>query len=745
MTRGLGQPAPGAAAVPAPAPDAPPATGALPGAAVELRVDGPWISTLILLGPGGEGALRRHGAEVGARAGDIVTARVPLRAVPALLGEGGIRRMEAASILAPGSPVVEGGGFPPGGGTSPRLVAANDSAMRDAGFESLRRRVGSRWEGLAGDGVIIGVYDSGLDLEHDDFRSPDGSTRVLYAWDQTTPGAPPGVVGGSAFTYGTECYAPTIDAGTCPMRDIVGHGTHVTGVAAGDGSATGRGMPAFRFPGGAPAADLIIVKGGDGQFDGARMLEGVAYVFERAAALGRPAVVNLSLATSQGPHDGTTLLERALDALSGPGRLVAAGSGNAGDHRNTFPVVPNGPNHAEGIAGVSAHALVIPAYEPVEGATNGVSLEVWYDGADSLDITIRSPRGDEVTVPFGDSALVETPGGAVAVLNAVDGPDPGNGDHAILMAIVDYGAAPPPDSGRWEIGLGPGAVHAGGAYHVWITGVSLRYLGAPPGLSGGATNRVLVGIPASADRVLAAGGHVTKHAWLGLGGHPQGYGYREALGDIAYFSSPGPRRDGVLKPDITAPAKMVVSSLSRDATLWDEFPSFVEADSAHVALLGTSVSAPQLAAALALLLQIEPELTPEEARDLIRLSAATDAFVPGDLPHPVWGAGKLDAAAAARRLRPDGLAGADQDVNLSANPVRGDALVINYTEVPRSVAVYTLIAERVRSLGPDELGPLSAIWALDTDAGGHVANGAYVLVVEFADRRVLRKILVARP
>ena len=79
-----------------------------------------------------------------------------------------------------------------------------------------------------------------------------------------------------------------------------------------------------------------------------------------------------------------------------------------------------------------------------------------------------------------------------------------------------------------------------------------------------------------------------------------------------------------------------------------------------------------------------------------RLSAATDAYVPASLPHPVWGAGKLDAAAAARRLRPEGLAGGAQDVNLSSNPVRGGALVVNYPEPPRSIAVYTLIAERVR-------------------------------------------------
>lgn len=709
------------------------------GAALEIRAAGTWVRTLVLVAPGGEAALRRHGAEIGARVGDIVTARLPLDAVPAVLGEGAVRRMEAAAALIPSTPDL-------GRAAAPPAAVRNDSAVSDARFDALRRRVGDRWEGLAGQGVIIGVYDSGLDLDHEDFLRPDGATRVLYAWDQTAEGDGPGAVGSATLDYGAECTPPLIDGDGCPMRDANGHGTHVTGTAAGDGSATGRGLPAYRFPGGAPRADLIVVKGGDFSFTTDRLVDGVAYIFERAAALGRPAVVNVSLSSAQGPHDGTTLLERALDALVGPGRILVSGSGNSGDHRNTFPPVANGPNHAAGVAGGPGHAVVIPPYTPVEGAAPlGVSLELWYDGADSLALTIRSPGGHAVTVPTGDSALVETPDGAIAVLNAVDGPDPGNGDHAILLALANYGGAPPPSPGRWALEVSPRAVHADGAYHLWITGFALDGRGPPPGLEGGASNRFLVGVPASADRVLAAGAHVTKHAWIAVDGEPEVFALREDLGDIAFFSSPGPRTDGVQKPDVTAPGKVLISALSRDATLFDRAQWLIEEDSVHVGLFGTSMAAPQLAAAVAILLQIQPDLTPEAVRDLITLSAATDAFVPLQLPHPVWGAGKLDAAAAARRLRPEGLAGTGQDVSLSANPVRGDALVIGYARVPRSVAVYTLVAERVKGFRGAEIGPLGTIWGLDTDAGAPVANGAYVLVVEFEDRRVLRKILVARP
>jgi subtilisin family serine protease len=747
--------------------EAVPPPGWVLGAPLDLSLFTPHVRTLVRLGPGGEAALRRHGARIGTRAGDVVTARVPVDAFPDLLLEPGIRAMEAAaslrlladpamlSALAAGrtgeAPAM---GFAGGGaGTdasteppavpirSPAPIALNDSAAADAGFDALRRRGGERWEGLAGQGVIVGVYDSGLDLTHADFRGPGGGTRVLYAWDQTVAGSGPGGLGGHLFDYGAECTAGAIDSGSCPMVDRVGHGTHVAGTAAGNGAATGRGRPAYRFPGGAPAADLIVVKGGDAAFSGDRLVDGVAYIFARAAALGRPAVVNISLSTQEGPHDGTTLVERALNALSGPGRIIVSGAGNAGDHRNTLPPVRNGPFHAHGQAGGLPHAVRVPPYQAQPGEMNDAALlELWYDGADSVTVTVRTPRGELVSAATGDTILALTPAGAVAIVNAFDGPSPLNGDHAAHIAIADFDTAPPPDSGRWEIQVSPIRAPAGGGYHLWLVGSTFDAY-----LEGGTTNRFLVGVPASADRILAVGAHVTRHDWTGVDGEVEVFPVQERLGDIAYFSSPGPRRDGVQKPDLSAPGKVLVSARSKDATLWDAFPGLVEEDSVHVALLGTSVSSPQVAAAVAILLQVEPRLTPEEARDLLRASAATDAFVLAPVPGPVWGAGKLAAAAAVHRLRPAGLVHGAEPVTLSANPVRGDALVIGYAARPRSVAVYTLAAERVRTFGDGELGPVTAVWPLDTDAGGAVANGAYVLVVELPDQRIVRKLLVARP
>lgn len=125
-------------------------------------------------------------------------------------------------------------------------------------------------EGLSGDGVIVGIVDTGIDPNHPDFVG-----RILRIWDQTVSG--PGVAEGS---FGLELTGPLISA----SRDTDGHGTHVAGIAAGAGT---------KFSGVAPKANFVIVKT---SFQDAHIADGIRYIFRVAEQPGRPAVVNLSLA-----------------------------------------------------------------------------------------------------------------------------------------------------------------------------------------------------------------------------------------------------------------------------------------------------------------------------------------------------------------------------------------------------------------------------------------------------------------
>ena len=899
---------------------------------------------------GVEEAIAAVGGRAGLRAGDVVAAVVPRAALvrlardPAVVRVGPVEtlvtQLARPPVARPGARAfrLDGGDrawepFPgPSAGLRPSDALpevsaglrprdalldvsaglwprdALDLSAADVNVGPLRQRVSERFEGVAGQGVIVGIVDSGLDLDHPDFRGPDGSTRVLFALDLTDAGGPaPGVVGSRVFADGSECDAAAIDAGACRMRDFRGHGTHVLGIAAGDGSATGNGQPPFRYVGVAPEADLIVVKGGEAAFAADDVLEGVAYVFERAAELGRPAVVVLALGTQAGPHDGTTPFETALDALVGPGRILVVTAGNQGAYDNETPDFPAGPIHLAGLFGTegnNSHTVVVPAYVPRAGVGNdAVLLEVWYEGVIEVALTVTPPGGEPLRVAHGDTLAAQTPRGAVFIDNASLGPSADNGDHQAVILLFDAVEGEEPAEGAWgfEVEL-EGPLASRGPYHGWIVGSTFEGAIATPRIGLNAANSHVVTTPGNADRVIAVGAHATRHAWPGRNG-TETFAFREPLGDVGFFSSPGPRRDGVTRPDLTAPGKMVVSSLVAGGTDFAPLPSLVEADGVHAALLGTSMAAPHVAGAAALLLQLQPDLTPEEVRAILRGSARVDGFVDarGGAPSGAWGFGKLDALAAARaigsavgellvaaaparapsaavegrsgevlplfaltlsasgpepifvdelRVRVEGadpgaalllvldedldgavdageqelasvpvvagdgdlggaltvpadrtldalvalrlgggvpngttiratlpaggigaqgvlsaadplaapsgavsspayrvnLLAAAEDVALSANPVRGDRLVVSYPDTPRRAGVYTAAGRLVREFSAEvEPGPGRIVWDLTDAAGTPVANGAYYLFLDLPGGRVLRTVYVVRP
>src|SRR5262249_39737888 len=137
----------------------------------------------------------------------------------------------------------------------------------------------------------------------------------------------------AGYSYGSEYSQASINAGQFGGGDTNGHGTHMAGVAAGNGRGTGNGKPAYTYVGAAPEADLVVVSlpsASAGSITDDKVLDGVRYVFQKAAALGEPAVVLLSLAKCTGPHDGQDPLDLGIAALTGPGKLVCAAAGNYG-------------------------------------------------------------------------------------------------------------------------------------------------------------------------------------------------------------------------------------------------------------------------------------------------------------------------------------------------------------------------------------------------------------------------------
>ncbi len=681
-------------------------------------------------------ALRASGAELGVRSGEWVTARVPLARLRALRDIPGVRGFEIGR----------------------RARLHNDSSVRDIGVLALRRRTNpdlDQYAGSTGRGAIVGFVDSGIDFRHEDFLEDDlGRSRILFLWDQTLTGVGPGQVGAYRFDYGSECVREELGRqGSCPSRDTDGHGTHVAGAAVGDGSAAWKaGAARFQYTGVAPGAEIIMVKT---DLSTPGIVEGVAYIFERARLLDRPAVVNMSLGLQIGPHDGDDAVSLFIDALTGPGRIVVASAGNDGNNRSGFPTALEPAMHAEtqpAPGGTGTIAFEVPEYTPGSSPFDDVVLfQAFYPEGDEFTVTVVRPNGTTVTLPYSPGgAVYRDPAGGLILYNGPANDDdelpdlalgdlwPASRARAVNLYIGEWDAGGgPPATGSWEVQFTRTAAGASGLVDAYLPFVTLP---AVVQFTVGATNRSLVSTPALARNVIAVGAYSTRATFPSVTGPGDIYSLQAvdgiATGDLLTFSSPGPTRDGRVKPDITAPGRNI-SSMSHDAVPTGDFVALIAPDSAHLISEGTSMAAPHVSGVVALMLALRPTLGPDEVRAILTSTARQDAFTARDYsgigePSASWGNGKLNGAGAVAAVSP--LAGRpDATVAPVAAGERlsrqGSVLPIFRLRVGASDAESLFVATlTVRVQGRDPAFRLAAVLDLDrdgaVDAGEPVVTGA---------------------
>lgn len=611
------------------------------------------------------------GGRVGTRIGRLITAEVPLSAVPQLTRSDLFEVMEASRTV--------------------RVV--HDSSMKAIRANLVRQVNGGTWNGSAGQGVIIAIYDTGLDYFHDDFLDPNGQTRVLALWDQTSASGPPP----AGFTYGRLCSQQQIqqaintqDFSNCPQNDINGHGTHVTGSAAGDGSAIGNGGVRFAFAGVAPLADLMIVKGGDGLFSETNIMDGLRWLEQQARARNRPMVVNLSLGGQTGAHDGSRLYEMLIDSLARPGFVVVIAATNEGANANDK--TPDGGEparnplliHGSGLpAATRDHTFEIAQYQPQAGVCNDFAIfSFYYEAGDRFDITIVRPDGTIVTGPFGQLVERDAPAGNVRIDNAQSRtPNPLNGAFEAEIRVNDCGpSASAPLIGTWTLRVTNVSATSGRPYHFWLYSQSLGNGTMARGRTN-FDNRFMVGSPGNAKSAITVGAFTTRVCWPSPA-KPEGpvcLLTQEEIGDIARFSSPGPTRDGRIKPEITAPGIAIASALSRFS---GPAANRILPGGVHTINQGTSMAAPHVTGAVALMLQHRPTLDAAAVRSVLSLTAERDLFTsrtyaysPEGLASDWWGFGKLNVCSALGAL---GASGSGTAGPIVITPVT-DTLPVNAT------------------------------------------------------------------
>lgn len=587
------------------------------------------VDCLIVADETGRASLEKLGLDVRTWTGQVAVVTVPLNDVELLEDQPGVRYVEASRPLKRYLNV-----------SGPLVGATNAHGSSQPPYPGA---------GFTGRSVVVGVVDTGIDITHEDFLKA-GLTRIERLWDQTSgDGAAP-----SPWNYGSEYTADDINGGGVTETDDDGHGSHVMGIAAGSGAATGNFEPAYQYVGIAPDATLMAVKT---DFTTTGVADGVAWLFNRAT--GHDCVINLSLGTQDGPHDGTSAFDVSIGNMTGAGRIIVAAAGNeagSGAHAR-LPL--------SGTVGDSVvFTFVVPAYVPNGGTQNDYLLvDGWYEGSESISFRIESPNGRRsAEILVGQQRTVCLPAaggdGRLYIENAIS--TPLNGDREIYFDITDWPNSPScgsPRAGIWKIiAYRKAALASPSPINFWIANAYLGSAGAYPEFADGVSDDYLVGSPASAPGVISVGAFISKRQWTSVIGGRQYVGLTDAdLGRIASFSSPGPLRNGTVAPIVSAPGMGIGSARSVSVPANSGTNPYFLTDTKHMINQGTSQASPHVAGAVALILEHSPHEDPATIVRRLSNTSTHDAFT-GSVPNNLFGWGKLDALAALQFDTPVALA-----------------------------------------------------------------------------------------
>lgn len=500
---------------------------------------------------------------------------------------------------------------------------------------------------LGGEGVIVGVFDTGIDVHHPDFTNENGS-RILKLWDMSDESNDKSPEG---YDYGREYSKAEIDNQIQNVleKDIHGHGTHVAGTAAGNGN----GSSSLR--GIAYNSNLIIVKGyrndDDDTFYDPDIIAGCEYIFKEAEKLGRPAVINLSLGSVIGPHDGKSLLALALTSMVDKGKIIVASAGNSGEM----------PIHAGGrvYEGQTVEFPIFPQniceifdnFCPDIPNLFLTAADIWYTNStiDEISLVAYLPTESGIEIvstmeldleqSFENYPVLDEQNNPLGVVSFMSNPFvPTNGDGNIMIQIHNAGNLDIPiDEFIWSIVIKSKAL---GTVDMWA-GIPIPEMFPFMPLIGekhfGGNTFMTHGQPGDGDSIISVGSYVTKNSWTDRNDVDRSFDWE--IGNYSSFTSLGPARDGRILPAISAPGQIIFASKSKDVNNTSQTNTLE--GGLYWGMSGTSMASPHVAGAVALMLQVNPELQFSDVMDVLENSAVRDEFT-GPVRNNVYGFGKLN-------------------------------------------------------------------------------------------------------
>lgn len=545
-------------------------------------------------------------------AGKIAAIQIPVSKVGVLAGIASVRRIEDhPSMLEP---------------LNDKMVVNNNILPVHFGFPPLS-------QSYDGSGVVLGIIDTGVDFDHPDFKDENGKSRIKYMWQHT---ALRDTSRPKPYGYGKEWTNVDIDNGVAIHFGDEFHGTHVAGIAAGNGLAVNN------YKGVAPMADIIVVTLNFKQSDAgwySSIVDATSYIYSKADSMGKPCVINASVGNYFGSHDGKDLPAQLISNMIAAknGRVFVCAGGNSG--------------------GIPFHLRTTiktdTSFTWFRRPTGNLTFQMW---ADTLNLqNVQLAIGADATTPgysfrgntpfknvttFIDSTINDSIvylGKRVARVSRYT--EKIGGNYAITFNVI-------PDSAAflWRI-MSTGS----GMFDIWdydLVFDNLPSVTAFPDISNYKmpdASQTIVGSFSCSPNVITVGNYINRNSYTDVNGTVQ----KDATlvpGALFGTSSSGPTRDGRIKPEITASGTTVLSCLPVADIAWTvaNTPNKMAAGGKHVKNGGTSMASPMVAGVAALYLQKNPDADFKEVKNAILNSAKKDQFTGNSLPDNSWGYGKVD-------------------------------------------------------------------------------------------------------
>jgi gliding motility-associated-like protein len=490
-------------------------------------------------------------------------------------------------------------------------------------------------KGYTGKNVLIGIIDGGFDYGHPAFYDSLGNYRVYSIWDQNNSAG----ISPSSFNYGSEETSKENILAIETDDSNGSHGTHVTGITSGANWSTTQ-----NYKGVAYNSKLVMVsyqrnRQGDIFFNNLDIMDGIDYIYEKGQELGLPTVVNMSLGSHIGPHDGTSLFDRTCDLLL-----------ENGNNKN-FSIVGSAGN--EGAELLHINKQFTKSDTSVYSFVNFNSkpqgfLDIWANDSNNLSVRVgvfnirlnkfefisqklstldnlnshivKGLSGENLFTIFTNSKEPENSKGHIFIY--IDAMKLASSDYRVVVNFIGN------DVGFHAWGFG--------GSNVFFDDANLFYSDLIKGNSDFSVSE----IGGTGNSIITVGAYNSTADTI--------------IGAKAYFSSKGPTVDGRIKPDISAPGNWIASSVNsydpsfnvggRESGKVVKTYNYLGRQYNYALMQGTSMSSPVVAGIVALWKEACPLISTNQIKSVLANTSIKDQFT-GSIMNNNWGHGKIDAYA----------------------------------------------------------------------------------------------------